>query len=194
MLGQIGAAVGTFTALIWFAVNVTPAAIELAGTSPVDFGVPDVLAWVLVIAATTVATIWLERGGYQRLGASPRSGRSIAWLALLVVPVCFLPSAIVSVRLVATPVVPHVYFAGCVIVAAWLVRFDGLDRQPFRLAAVLALVGAACVFALDVFAASLPVSTDLLVVTVAIGWQLLVFSPFFVSEPTLERLYEARTG
>lgn len=206
MLTEIGAAVGTFAGLTWFGVNVAPAVVGLIGVSPVDHGLPGELAWTLVIATAALGTLWLERGGYQRLGASACGGLCFAWLALLALPSTFLPAAVASTSVLAVPVtISHLYFAACVILAAWLALFGGLERisldaTTFLPTALLALGGSLGVLLVDAIVAdgfvtvTAPVPAHVTLAIVALGWQALVLCALVAGPWSLERTQQTPLG
>ncbi|WP_121821689.1 hypothetical protein [Halostella salina] len=93
-------------------------------------GVPTVAVAVLAAVVAWLAADWLDRTGYERLGADPDGATSFFWLLVLYLPYGLLPTLAALDRLLGLPaalVLPAAVSA-LTPVAAWLAFYGGLDR------------------------------------------------------------------
>lgn len=132
VLVELGAAVGTFVGLAWAASN---AAMAIDGEFGGSIGersapvVPEVAVWAGVFGVAVGGTLWLERGGYRRLGANATGGIDFAWLSVVALPATFLPGAYALSLLVDPPAgAANLYPLGCALVGARLAFYGGLER------------------------------------------------------------------
>lgn len=129
MLAEIGAAVGTFVGLTWLTGNTVTATVRLLGVSTIDAWIPETGVWIGILCVAAVGTVWLERGGYRRLGADASAGGDFAWLSLCYLPVTFLPTGYaLSIFVDLPPVVVHLYLVACALSAGWLAFYGGFER------------------------------------------------------------------
>ncbi|ARS90017.1 hypothetical protein [Natrarchaeobaculum aegyptiacum] len=192
-IGEILAAIGTFVLLSWTGLHLVRT-LDVAVTATIDAAVPELWRWVVVLAVAAALTIWLERGGYRRLGADPTGGGTAALLAVVSLPLSVLPVGIVIASLGALPAaLVNPFLLGCVAIACWLALYDGLDRldlesSQFLVAAalaccpLLAVAVADALFGLGGAVTTVTASDLATVVTVvlAAGWQTVVLVLAFV--------------
>lgn len=198
-IGEILAAVGTFVLLSWTGVHLVrtldPAAVVAA-----DAVVPELWRWVAVLTLAAALTIWLERGGYRRLGADPTGGGTAAVLAVVSLPLSVVPAGIALSSLgLRSGSIVNSFLLGCVAVACWLALYDGLERldlesRQFLVAGASASLPPIAVAVVDTLVGlgdvlSTVVEPDLLIavtVALAVGWQLVVIVLAFLRPVSLE--------
>lgn len=116
-----------------------------------------------ILIAAFCSTVWLEEGGFERLGSDPAAGGQFVWLALLYVPLATLPLRGAAGEFGArTATVDLLIVLGSMILAGWLSFFRGLAMlgiEPRHVGhvAVASLVG---VVGYAVVGGALPAKTD----------------------------------
>lgn len=116
-----------------------------------------------ILITAFCCTIWLEEGGFERLGADPTAGGQFVWLAMLYVPLAVLPLRAVAGEVGArTATVDLLVVLGSMGLAGWLSFFRGLailgiEPRHVGHVAVASLVG---VVGYAVVLGVLPAKTD----------------------------------
>lgn len=183
-IGEILAAIGTFVLLSWTGVHLVRTLDRSAATA-IGAVVPELWRWVAVLAVATALTIWLERGGYHRLGADPTGGGTAAVLAVVSLPLSVVPVGIaLSILGLLSIPLANSFLLVCVGLAGWLALYDGLERLglesgQFLVAGTLASVPAVTAAVTDALfglgAVVTTVAEPNLVTAVAVafgmGWQ-----------------------
>ena len=128
-VADLSRSIGTFVALVWIATVLVIAVTGLADGSPTAGPITAELLWVVVFVLAALGAAWLVGEGYERLGIDPSGVWTFVWLAILFLPLAFLPLRIALGAVAADPLLLNAVFSLTVTVTAgWLALYGGLER------------------------------------------------------------------
>ena len=177
VLADANRAFGTFVGLLWICLLAGLLVARAAALASTELTGPTELGWAAAFVAAALGTMWLEDGGYERFGADPDGGATFAWLAVVFVPLAFLPSRFALESLTGLGGLDPLLALPTTVVAGWLALYGGLERLDLATADFARVIGFALALgAIPVAAAALfdvpRLTDDRVAATVAMGVQL----------------------
>ncbi|WP_247002965.1 hypothetical protein [Halosolutus gelatinilyticus] len=128
-VADLSRSIGALVGLAWTCFVVVGI---LGRVAPLPAAEGPLLGGLFAVALLLVAAIgaeWLVHGGYERLGADPAGGWTFVWLAVLFVPLAFLPLRIAVGFLVGGGSgLNGLFLVPTTLLAGWLAFYGGLDR------------------------------------------------------------------
>ncbi|WP_049928404.1 hypothetical protein [Halopiger goleimassiliensis] len=126
---DLSRSIGTFIALVWIATVVVMVGTGLADRSPAAGPIPGELLWVVVFVVAAIGATWLVGDGFDRLGVDPSGVWTFVWLAIVFLPLAFLPLRVALEAFTTETMLLNAAFALAATVAAgWLAFYGGLER------------------------------------------------------------------
>ncbi|WP_436346007.1 hypothetical protein [Natronorubrum sp. FCH18a] len=177
VLADAGRAFGTFVGLLWGCLLAGLVGARAVALSSYDLVVPPEFGWVALFVVAALGTTWLEGGGYERFGADPDGGATLAWLAIFFVPLAFLPTRLAFGFLTGLQALDYLFALATTLCSGWLAFYGGLERLGLapddflRVVVYAVALGAIPVGAVVLFDATW-LTDDLVAAAVAAGVQL----------------------